>query len=328
MSGSTFTPEMLSALPLFAPDAPLTEIFKLCPELETTVEFTDPFGQSASPAISDSPSASTTEGIPDLSWSPFSETFLLESNPVSPGLFSAMPPAVFPTSIPPTDQKSLLSFDISPFYEDLGSLVPTEMQPPAPSSQPLLNIPTSHPKQPESSSPVPLHELSMAPSTSQEALFSMAPHLIEESVPHPMQRMRHSVDLSADMSANLPSNLSPDYNSRRSRAASTSGVRCPMPNCGKTFTRFHNLRAHMRTHEATRPFSCPMCPRAFTRKHDLQRHVRVHTGDKPYTCPSCKKSFSRTDAMKRHFKVEETCRNSPEVQTMRGRRYRRYSSAL
>ncbi|KAL1920302.1 uncharacterized protein VTP21DRAFT_1448 [Calcarisporiella thermophila] len=105
-------------------------------------------------------------------------------------------------------------------------------------------------------------------------------------------------------------------------------VQCPLPNCGKTFTRYHNLRAHLRTHEPTRPFACSTCPRAFTRKHDLQRHMRVHTGDKPYACPCCSKAFARTDAMMRHFKIEETCRNSPAVAALKGRRYRRYSSVI
>ncbi|CAO3643413.1 unnamed protein product [Mucor hiemalis] len=72
----------------------------------------------------------------------------------------------------------------------------------------------------------------------------------------------------------------------------------------------------------SRPYPCHMCKRAFARKHDLQRHIRVHTGDKPYQCPCCKKSFARTDALKRHLRMEEHCRSSEQVQTMKslGRR--------
>ncbi|CAI2170339.1 15240_t:CDS:2 [Funneliformis geosporum] len=81
--------------------------------------------------------------------------------------------------------------------------------------------------------------------------------------------------------------------------------------------------AHLRSHSPARPYQCPMCPRSFSRKHDLQRHIRVHTGVKPYQCPCCRKAFARTDALRRHFKMEETCRNSPEVQNMKTRR--RYS---
>ncbi|CAJ0764320.1 23163_t:CDS:2 [Entrophospora sp. SA101] len=100
-------------------------------------------------------------------------------------------------------------------------------------------------------------------------------------------------------------------------------IKCPQANCPKTFTRMYNLKAHLRSHSPARPYQCTMCPRSFSRKHDLQRHIRVHTGVKPYVCPCCHKAFARTDALRRHFKMEETCRNSPEVQNMKTRK--RYS---
>lgn len=64
-------------------------------------------------------------------------------------------------------------------------------------------------------------------------------------------------------------------------------------------------------------FSCEICQRPFSRKYDLRRHFRIHTGDKPYSCPCCKKAFARTDALKRHLRVEEKCRKSPQVQSMK-----------
>lgn len=74
----------------------------------------------------------------------------------------------------------------------------------------------------------------------------------------------------------------------------------------------------------SKPYACPTCRRAFARKHDLQRHIRVHTGEKPYSCPCCNKAFARTDALKRHLRMEEQCRTSHQVQTMKDTGKRRY----
>ncbi|OZJ02703.1 hypothetical protein BZG36_03858 [Bifiguratus adelaidae] len=99
--------------------------------------------------------------------------------------------------------------------------------------------------------------------------------------------------------------------------------RCTHPQCGRTFGRPNNYKAHLKTHVATRPFICTMCDRCFTRKHDLERHFRVHTGDKPYSCPCCHKGFARTDALKRHLRLEDACRMSPQVQLLKNlRRYK------
>ncbi|KAI9267443.1 hypothetical protein BY458DRAFT_511800 [Sporodiniella umbellata] len=71
-------------------------------------------------------------------------------------------------------------------------------------------------------------------------------------------------------------------------------------------------------------YDCTICPRSFARKHDLQRHIRVHTGAKPYYCLNCEKAFARTDALKRHLRMEESCRMSPVIQTLKNVGMRRY----
>lgn len=74
----------------------------------------------------------------------------------------------------------------------------------------------------------------------------------------------------------------------------------------------------------SKPYDCKTCPRLFARKHDLQRHNRIHTGEKPYVCTCCNMAFARTDALKRHLRMEEQCRTSNQVQTMKGSGKRRY----
>ena len=54
--------------------------------------------------------------------------------------------------------------------------------------------------------------------------------------------------------------------------------------CPKRFTRAYNLRSHLRTHTAERPFVCTVCGKAFARKFDLKRHERLHSGEKEFVC--------------------------------------------
>ncbi|GME90145.1 unnamed protein product [[Candida] boidinii] len=73
---------------------------------------------------------------------------------------------------------------------------------------------------------------------------------------------------------------------------------CLFNECGKTFTRISNIRAHIQTHLSDRPFSCDVCGKKFVRNHDLKRHYRGH---QEFTCVCpCGKKFPRKDALKRH----------------------------
>jgi uncharacterized Zn-finger protein len=110
--------------------------------------------------------------------------------------------------------------------------------------------------------------------------------------------------------------------------ASEESFPCLHENCGKMFTKYFNLKSHMKvlldfindkkTHEIAKEFECSICQTSFRRTHDLKRHVRytnninsrsVHINQKAFNCLLCFKKFSRADALKRHSKrIGSSCR--------------------
>ncbi|KAI0949350.1 hypothetical protein AcW1_008988 [Taiwanofungus camphoratus] len=93
---------------------------------------------------------------------------------------------------------------------------------------------------------------------------------------------------------------------------------CPVPGCGSTFTRRFNLRGHLRSHTAERPYMCewPGCNKGFARQHDCKRHQALHTAkSQSNICQGCGKTFSRLDALNRHLRSEggAECRQTADA---------------
>jgi hypothetical protein len=83
--------------------------------------------------------------------------------------------------------------------------------------------------------------------------------------------------------------------------------------CPKTFTRSHNLRAHLRSHAKEKPFLCSICGTGFARKHDMERHKLTHAVEKKFACSGvlksgenwgCNATFSRQDKLADHFRTK------------------------
>lgn len=81
--------------------------------------------------------------------------------------------------------------------------------------------------------------------------------------------------------------------------------------CPKRYTRAFNLRSHIRTHTAERPFLCSVCGRPFARVHDRNTHEHLHSGERKFLCGGqlkngqhwgCGRRFARSSNLGRHFR--------------------------
>ncbi|KAI0438618.1 hypothetical protein F4803DRAFT_534503 [Xylaria telfairii] len=102
----------------------------------------------------------------------------------------------------------------------------------------------------------------------------------------------------------------PDPPKRKAVTAAKSEAKYKCTECGKDFTRNHNLKNHLRSHKGLKPYECKVCNEKFTRKSDCDRHERGH-GEKMFICVGslkdgspwgCNKAFVRLDKLVAHFR--------------------------
>ncbi|KAI1311218.1 hypothetical protein F5Y03DRAFT_324179 [Xylaria venustula] len=104
----------------------------------------------------------------------------------------------------------------------------------------------------------------------------------------------------------------PDPPKQQTATTSKSEATYSCLECGKKFTRNHNLKIHLRSHGGLKkPYTCDVCGKEFTRKFDRDRHEIVH-GEKKFVCTGslkngelwgCGKAFGRLDKLADHFKT-------------------------
>uniref|UniRef100_A0A8C2FDX5 C2H2-type domain-containing protein n=1 Tax=Cyprinus carpio TaxID=7962 RepID=A0A8C2FDX5_CYPCA len=73
--------------------------------------------------------------------------------------------------------------------------------------------------------------------------------------------------------------------------------------CGKTFARACDLKAHSLIHKGKKPLRCRQCDQTFAYNFELKAHQRNHSGERPHICPHCGKAFTRMSNFRQHQNI-------------------------
>ena len=89
---------------------------------------------------------------------------------------------------------------------------------------------------------------------------------------------------------------------------STKKPKCPY--CSTEFTRHHDLKSHLLTHNQERPYSCDTCGASFRRSHDMKRHAKLHTAEGPHVEPENDHGIGRDYWLKQRVRSKSRARGS------------------
>lgn len=63
---------------------------------------------------------------------------------------------------------------------------------------------------------------------------------------------------------------------------------------------FTSVRRRTLHSDVPKPHECTICNSKFTRYHNLKQHIKLHSGIKPYQCEHCGKRFTRNYTLRLH----------------------------
>lgn len=81
--------------------------------------------------------------------------------------------------------------------------------------------------------------------------------------------------------------------------------------CGKTFAKFMNFRAHRANHTGEKPFVCRDCAEGFLSATALRIHRRTHTGKTYFSCQQCDATFVYEFKLKQHMLTHKSDEEMP-----------------
>lgn len=184
---------------------------------------------------------------------------------------------------------------------------PTTASPTATVSTPTTNDDSGEPlnKKQKSNRSNSLSDASLSPSPLSPSSYTTTSDSLE-------QKKQKKTDKSTSRHTSIDNepedNDSDDYSDSSESQNNTRIFNCE--NCGKVFTRKHNLKSHLLIHTDIKPYNCKDCSKSFRRINDLKRHELLHTGEKPFKCEKCFKSFARADALLRHSNSPYGCQQN------------------